>query len=287
MNAGMLYCGHTMGVPGMDLPDALRLFRRLGYDGIEVRCAADGQIDPERIDERKLEALAASAEGLGMRYACLTPYYRDFFGPAAAESVSGLLRVVQIARILRCPLVRTYAGIDPPPSDWTRDRAWTRTVETLRRVADAAGELGIGLCVETHDGSLTQRSGEILSLVDAVGRANVGILFDYAWVWDAGETDAARVVRDLAPHVRHCHYKDWKIEQGADGCRVRRAVLMGRGDIPWPAAFQALERCGYRGFCSDEYERYWHPEDLPPAETGMRANLEYVKGLRTAEKGPG
>ena len=109
-----------------------------------------------------------------------------------------------------------------------------------------------------------------------VDRDNVGILFDYAWVHYAGRETAPEAVALCAPFIRHCHVKDWSCE-GGDRER-RRSCLMGEGDVDWPVVFAELKRCGYDGFFSDEYEKYW-PDYLPAPEIGMRHNAETVRRL--------
>ena len=40
-----------MGTPGRDIFEVIKLFKTIGYDGIEVRVAKDGQIDSEAITD--------------------------------------------------------------------------------------------------------------------------------------------------------------------------------------------------------------------------------------------
>jgi L-ribulose-5-phosphate 3-epimerase len=113
-------------------------------------------------------------------------------------------------------------------------------------------------------------------MVRNVDRENVGILLDFAWVHLAGRESAREAVSGCLPYLVHCHYKDWLIEPGGTE-PVWHARLMGEGTIPWRDLFAELVRCGYDGPASDEYERYWHPQELPPARIGMKHNLEYVR----------
>ena len=112
-----------------------------------------------------------------------------------------------------------------------------------------------------------------------VGLENVGILFDYAWIYWARAESPAEAVNLCAPYLRHVHYKDWLIDWNLEGGDQRKARLMGEGSVPWPEVFAALEEVGYDGWITDEYEKYWHPE-LPEPGEGMRRNLAYVRKLR-------
>ena len=59
-------CGHTMGTPKKDAFEALAFFASLGHHGIEYRCAADGQLDPDTYDPAWGRRLLAEARRLDM-----------------------------------------------------------------------------------------------------------------------------------------------------------------------------------------------------------------------------
>ena len=78
----MKFAGHTMGAPGRPLEDCIDLFAEIGFDGIEVRVAPDGQIDPRSFSASDAENARKRAEEAGLDFACLTPYARAFAGSA-------------------------------------------------------------------------------------------------------------------------------------------------------------------------------------------------------------
>ena len=61
--------------------------------------------------------------------------------------------------------------------------------------------------------------------------------------------------------------------------RKVRSRVVGEGVLPWDRILRALAESGYDGWLSLEYERRWHPQDLPPAEEGMRRSAEHVRHL--------
>ncbi|MBQ7649731.1 MAG: hypothetical protein IJS15_02165, partial [Victivallales bacterium] len=71
------------------------------------------------------------------------------------------------------------------------------------------------------------------------------------------------------------HIKDWTLESRIP--LKKTSCLMGEGTVRWPEALKALKEIGYTGYVSDEYEKYWYPDDLPEPEIGMKHNLDYVK----------
>ncbi len=274
----MQFAGHTMGVPNLNIFGAIELFSDLGFDGIEVRCAKDGQIDTETADDAFLSLVIERLEKYRIKPLCLTSYYKDFITGRKDSEIKNLKRVIQIADTLHCPLIRLYGGIDPPPEGFSRAQAWSRTVSGIQKLADYAEPFSIDLCIETHNGSLTFSASDAVRMVEDIGCDNVGILLDFAWVHVFGKETAAEAVELCRPYIKHCHYKDWKIS-GSGPDAGRKAALMGEGDIPWKEFFIALKNAGYGGSFSDEYERYWHRDALPEAKIGMERNLSYVKSV--------
>ncbi len=270
----MVYAGHTMGTPYLNLRGAMHLFRKIGLNGIEIRCAKDGQLDTTTADDEVLDLARKWQAETGVAFVCLTSYFRDFYSKQREKDIANLKRVVDIARALKCPLVRLYGGIDPVPEGLSLSAGWDRTVSAFVQIADYSAPTGVKLCVETHGGTLTFSAKDTLRMVREVDRPNVGVLLDYAWIAWAGEERVEEVVESCAPYMIHCHYKDWRFE-GKMGKKT--ACLMGEGSVPWPAVFRALKAAGYKGPLSDEYEKYWHIEDLPEPEIGMKKNMEYVK----------
>jgi len=212
-----------------------------------------------------------------MEFSCLTSYYQNFVNlEERPKVIVNLKRVIEIAAILRCPMVRVYGGVEPSsqPGVWFCD-CWTRTVEGIREVALYAARFGVRICIETHIGSLTMSVRDVVRLIEDVNMANVGMLLDYAWVELAGVEHGAEAIRAAARHIFHVHIKDWCLESRLP--LKKRSCLMGKGTVAWPEALAALREVGYIGYVSDEYEKYWYPAELPEPEVGMKHNLEYAR----------
>ena len=277
MNDRIRFSGHTMGAPKCDIFEVIELFKGIGYDGIEVRVAADGQIDSEKLTDDEARKIHAASRAKEMEFSCLTSYYQNFVNMEEREGViKNLKRVIEIASILHCPLVRVYGGVEPfsQPGVWFSD-AWSRTVDGIRQTAEYAAKFGVRICIETHIGSLTMSVRDTVRLIEDVNMANVGMLLDYAWVELAGVETGAEAIRKAARHIFHVHIKDWKLESRIP--LKKKSCLMGEGTVRWPEALQALREVGYTGYVSDEYEKYWYPQELPEPEIGMRHNLEYAR----------
>lgn len=277
MNSRIRFSGHTMGAPNCDIYECIKLFKQIGYDGIEVRVADNGQIDSETITDQQARQIYEAAREEGMEFSCLTSYYQNFASYDQREGViQNLKRVIQLADILRCPMVRVYGGVEASqlPGMWFND-VWTRTVSGIQETAAYAAQFGVRICIETHIGSLTMSIRDTLRMVEDVNMSNVGILFDYAWIELAGEEFGREAVRRAAGHIFHVHIKDWSLESRIPLKKTSR--LMGQGTVAWEETLAELKRTGYTGYVSDEYEKYWYPQDLPEPEIGMKHNLEFVK----------
>ncbi|MBE6931210.1 MAG: sugar phosphate isomerase/epimerase [Ruminococcaceae bacterium] len=277
MNTRIRFAGHTMGMPGRDIYECITLAREIGYDAIEVRVAANGQINSETITDDEARKIRAFAEQEGIEIACLTSYYKDFVNPETRESViRNLCRVAELADLLNCPLMRVYGGPEPYTlkGTWFCD-VWSLSVSGLREVAEYAAKFGVRLCIETHSGSLTMTIRDTVRLIQDVSMSNVGILFDYAWVELGGAEFGAEAVRAAAPYIFHVHIKDWQLSSRTP--LTKRSCLMGEGTVAWEEVLAELKRVGYTGYVCDEYEKYWYPDELPEPEIGMKHNLEYVK----------
>ena len=274
----MTYAGHTMGTPDLNLRGAMKLFREIGYDGIEIRCAKDGQMDTTTADDEFIALARQWSTDHGIRILCLTPYFKDFVSPARELELSRMRRAIQIASMLGCPNVRAYGGIDPEQSAFPRQEIWEKTASGLREIGEYAARLDVRLCVETHAYTLTLTAKETRAMVDDVGLSNVGVLFDPAWIAWAREESVADAVATLGDRIFHCHYKDFAF-LSSDKKPEKKSCLMGQGDVPWAEILTELQKLGYDGTMSDEYEKYWNPEVLPEPGIGMKQNMEYVRGL--------
>lgn len=265
------FAGHTMGAPGRPLEDCIDLFAEIGFDGIEVRVAPDGQIDPWSFSASDAENARKHADEAGLEFACLTPYARAFAGSARDEELRLLNRVAEIARELGCPAVRAYGGF--VNGEIGRRESWLRTVDALKEAAAFADERGVRLAIETHGGTMALSASEAASMVTEVGRENVGILLDYAWVHLAGRESLDAVLRLALPRIFHVHAKGWILSG-----EKPQSALLGEGDIPWGPFLRSLAGSGYEGFVSNEYEKHWHAE-LPDPEIGMRHDLEKMRAM--------
>lgn len=121
------------------------------------------------------------------------------------------------------------------PDERTAQRS--RAVESLKRVADYAGERGVRLAVEPlnrFETDLINTTEQALELLDLVNSANVGLLLD-TFHMNIEEKSIGAAVRAAADRVFHV--------QVAENDRG----TPGSGHVPWTEFFTALDDISYQG----------------------------------------
>ena len=145
-------------------------------------------------------------------------------------------------------------------------------IEVLRQAAVQAGAAGLTLALEVEHVCWGDISTRALNIVERVGHPALGINWDPANAYRAGEDrpfpEGYDRVRDL---VRHVHYK--QASTLPDGTRG----FTPQGQIDWQGQVDALVRDGYDGWITVE------PHVKPKVE-GARAAVQqlrrYLEGSR-------
>ena len=143
------------------------------------------------------------------------------------------------------------------------DQALPMLAKGVRAVCEYAETKGIRTMVENH-GFVAQDSDRVERLFNAVNHKNFGVLVDmgnFACV----DEDSASAVSRLAPYAFHAHAKDFikipfdKITPATlgiltRGCNMLKGCTIGHGVIPVKQCIKILNRAGYAGDLSIEYE---------------------------------
>lgn len=276
-----------------DLDTALELARSWEIERIELRGVGEGRYP--RVGDALRALTPRLVAEYGVSVAALSPGlfkipYGDPDGPVAfyqwatserhrgVASAQALLEdhlerllpeCIEAALELSCPIIscftlmpagpalhREMLGVsdDPPPG----------IVEAIREAGRRCAAAGLVLAVEnemTCWGATAARTAEI---VRAVGEPNVGITWDPANAYLAGETtpfpDAYRAVADL---VRLVHFKD--VRRDPDSGRRQFCV---DGEIDWAGQLAALRADGYDGTIS--IETHMRPKVAPSEALARR-----------------
>lgn len=222
----MRYAFSTLGVPGMPVPEVLRLATGAGYQGVELRAHPEEPVHP-LLGARERAAVRGQFADAGVEILAVAGYAQVAAARDAAgeeELAQELAELVRLAADLGAPYVRVFpGGGDRPAAEADADAA-----RRLAAVAPLAAERGVRVLMETHDSHGTgAAAARVLGLV---GHRRVGALWDVLHSWLGGEepvdTHAA-----LAPHLGYVQVKD--VASAEDRTPSRSAPARSRWRPPW------------------------------------------------------
>jgi sugar phosphate isomerase/epimerase len=177
------------------------------------------------LSDDDLRALKERLAGLGIE-----PVVSGGLITADADSVFRSARLLG-AGMIRFVLTNVLCGDRAAREDWADLRAAAaRAVTTLgRRAADQ----GIMIAIENHQDFTSAEMVEFCGL-----GPGVGLTYDTGNSFPVAEAplDFTRIV---APHVRHLHLKDYRVQFTREGIRLVRCAI-GDGAIPFAEIFALL-----------------------------------------------
>lgn len=277
-------CFSTLGCPDWTWQKILDCGPAAGFDGVEIRLLA-GETDllarpefqPSELPQRRTDLANA-----GFEVAVLASSVR-FDYPDAAERKQQLetgRAYLRLAAELGAPMVRVFGDVFPDEADEAaRQTILDQVSDGLNQLGETAAELGRTVVIETHGDFAA--SAWMERLFQQVTSPAVGVLWDTHHPWRFYGEDPAETFARLQPYVRHTHWKDSvarpqqelkedsrQAEEQArslmSGHKPADYVLFGGGEFPAIDCMQLLQRAGYDGWYSLEWEKAWHPEIESP-----------------------
>ncbi len=239
--------------------------KEIGFDVIEFSkiVVPEGKTLPDYAAE-----LRAEADRVGIdivNYTVGADFLKGSDGDLQAE-IERVKAEVDIAEILGVPGMRHDASSGWPaehvgPKSF--DAALPRLAEGCRAVTEYAAGKGIKTMIENH-GWFCQESVRVEKLVNAVDHPNFGVLIDMGNFLCADDEPTVAVSR-LMPHAFHCHAKDFHVKSGNEpapgrgwigtrGGNYLRGAIIGHGNVPVLQCLRIMQREGYDGVLSIEYE---------------------------------
>lgn len=239
--------------------------KELGFDALEFSTIVvpEGKTLPEFAKE-----LRAESDRVGIEIANYT-IAGDFLNGCGGDLQAEIERLkgeVDIAAILGAPSMRHDATGGFQPGD-KRGRSFEEAlpilVEGCRAVSEYAASKGIRTMVENH-GFFCQDSLRVEQLAVGVNHPNFGILVDMG-NFICVDDDPGIAIGRLMPYAFHVHAKDFHLKPGTapdpgEGWRISRGgnfwrgAIIGHGDVPIIQCLRAMQRVGYDGVLSIEYE---------------------------------
>lgn len=272
----------TLACPSWTVEQATEAAVTYGYDAIEWRLA-DGEVLSAKTSAEVKARVVNSTRQHNLAVACLDTSCQFVQADDATRetTVSEAQSMVDLAVELGAPFMRVFGG--QIPVRLTRAEILPATADALARAAQYAAEHGVKILLETHDD--WARSLDAMALCcyseDELGAASPLILWDVHHPYRMDETPAQTLhnLRD-GRMVAHVHIKD-ALRDPADSEKWQ-LTLLGAGQIPVKEVIKLLQRNGYNGYLSLEWEKKWHPEieepeiALPQAAKLLRQYLEEI-----------
>ncbi len=255
---------YTMARQGVGVEEIVQCAKELQLEGIDWVSTYDR-------DPRELRAMSDDA---GLTVAAHT-FFVDLFTPDhdwRRQAKEGLENAV----ILGAPVVMIPTGQRP---ELSRDDFRDHWIRALTEIAPWARDAGVVLTIENFPGlhSCFVTADDYALAKQAV--PDLKLTFDNGNA--AGGEDPVASFKACRADVVHIHMKDWYISDTArEGYRPMltgkyfRSALIGEGDLPTAACWQAFRESDYQGFINIEYEG----DEIPAAEAMTRAT-HYLRSL--------
>lgn len=211
---------------------------QLGFDILEISCAALKEMSKSEMDKMKAEAQAHQV--------ILTAGY----GPSASENLgSSDPEIVKHAIAFYTDILKKLEYLDIHtigggiysywPVDYSKpiDKKgdWARSVENVRTVARIAGECGVDYCLEVlnrFEGYLLNTAKEAVQFVEEVDVPAAKVMLD-TFHMNIEEDSMIDAILTAGDKLGHFHV----------GENNRRCP--GKGTMPWAEIGKALRRIGY------------------------------------------
>ena len=265
-----VYSSFPVWVPAYPLDEAIKRLARIGYDGIEIGCAAPhawpAHLSPARRKELRsimqgenlpaVSLLPAPGGGPGNNPASPLPEERQ-------ATTQHYKDVVDLAADLGAPLVLYIAGWQVFGT--TRQPAWDWSLACLTEVARHAATRNVTIAVEptSADSNLVETADDALELMRASGQPNVKVMFDTYHALYRNEV-ASDYVYAMTPHLAHIHLADTD------------RLAPGDGAVNWRGVMQAVKDVGFDGHLTMEIG--FNTRRADPDQYATRA-LTYLKAL--------
>ncbi len=157
--------------------------------------------------------------------------------------------------------------------------AWGMVLAAFDELVPLAETLGVDLAVEGVFGHVARDYYTTRELLRCCDSPRLGVNFDPSHGVLCGN-DTAWAVRQWGAHIKHVHLKDAVGRPGMPG-ETFIFPLLGEGEVPWGACFEALDEIGYRGYLTVEFESFGYYERILGSDpmAAARLSLEQIGQL--------
>ncbi len=243
----------VLGFEFVELNDAF--LRIKGRTGRLLSALGRGDQSDDRLPDLGAYTLGQLEKGLRAAHTYLVCFTAENdFVPAQPEMLPEQVRyvkaVIGAARYLNCNIVRLWLTRSAAHAKYVA----TPTVEAFREVVGTASRAGVRLALE-HRFSHLDELEAIVHIVEQVRSYYLGACLNFGYL----PADAWRVgLTRLAPYTIHVH-----------ACSHEFDAAGNETTISYPTCIEVLNRVGYKGFISIEYNGTGDPLDGIMATKGL------------------
>lgn len=264
-----MYCSFPEWLPAYPLDYVIEHLAVIGYNGIEIGCAAPTAYPPymddrerarirDLLKEHKIavsSVLPAPGGGMG----------NNVSSPIAAErkqAVQSYKECIKLGADLGAKICLYVAGWQVWGVETEQALDWSR--QCLTEVAKYAEELGVMIAVEPtpQDSNLIETADDAINLKNGVGLKNIGVMFDTIHVLYRKEI-ATDYVERIGKDLIHVHISD--LDRLPPGSQTDFTFLV-----------EALKKIKYNGYLAMEIGLVGRGVD--PNVFAKRA-YDYMQGL--------
>ncbi|MCZ7665538.1 MAG: sugar phosphate isomerase/epimerase [Thermoleophilia bacterium] len=245
----LLYAGRVL--------EGLSVAADLGYDGIEISLRDVTELDVAALQrELATRRLSVSALGSGRIFLEEGLCFSDPDSEVRRAAVSRLGGHVDLGATVGAVVIVGLVRGARPAGDGTRE--WARIVGCVRECADYAAAKSVRLVVEAinrYETLSVNTAAELLALLEAVDRPNVGALLD-TFHMNIEEVSVPAAIRAAGARLGYVHLAD------------SNRWAPGFGHLDFPEIQWALRDIDYRGWLSAEILP--RPDDFQAAAQAWR-----------------
>jgi sugar phosphate isomerase/epimerase len=242
----------TYGTKDLATPDALRLIKATGYDGVQLCVIAGWPTDPAKLSAEDRRTLRRQIEDSGLALPAMlesiplrgTPEVRG-------KNLDRLKRAVELGNELAPkspPFLDTILG--RKKAEWETARG--AMVDELRTWVPVLENGNTTLVFKPHAGDAVQSAERALWLIQAVGSPRIRIVFDYSHFYVEGYPleESLRQVIAYSPLI---------VVKDSQGTSEKHDFLLpGDGKTDYLAYFRLLKELNYSGFVNVEVSAHVH-----------------------------
>ncbi len=246
----------TLGCPDWTFDKIVDFAKDNGYDGIEIRTIQHKLDLPNCEEFNSPEHIAATKKfvkdkGLKIVNLGASSALHHSNSTERKKNINEAKQFIDLAEQLKCPYIRVFPNDFPPDQD--RNATIDLISKGLLELGDYAKGSEVTVLMESH--GQVVKSADLETIMKAAEHKQVGLIWDIVNMWSVTKEPPAEVYQKLKKYVRHTHIKDLKQTKGKE-----QYTLLGKGETSIFEGIDALQKGGYKGYFSFEWEKLWHPE---------------------------